>query len=147
MEAAGTSPSPAPGGSMSAEESGSIDDRLTALESRVEGQQAEARMPWWIRWVAGTTAVFSALAAFAAVKSQGSANDDLYHSNLAVLYQSQASDAWNEFQSNSLKRHLCESSAAELRALGGAGNSAAPARAAVLDRQAREKYGPAATRL
>lgn len=118
--------------------------RVETLERGAEAQGARVRAEWWVRWVAATTAVLSALAAFGAVKSQAFANEALFHSNQAVLYQAQASDAWTEYQSNSLKRHVNENAAAELRALT-AGGSAAPAaeqRAAALEQAVREKYRP-----
>ncbi|MCA1645623.1 MAG: DUF4337 domain-containing protein [Chloroflexi bacterium] len=121
-----------------------LESRLGSLEHGAERQEAEQRAAWWIKWVAATTAVISALAAFGSVRSQGFANEALFHSNQAVLYQAQASDAWNEFQANSLKRHVNENSAAELRTLG-AGTGAAVAaeqRATALDQAVAAKYRP-----
>ena len=118
-----------------------LERRLGSLERGAERQAAQERAAWWIKWVAATTAVVSALAAFGSVRSQGFANEALFHSNQAVLYQAQASDAWNEFQANSLKRHANENSAAELRALG-LGTGAAEQRATALEEAVRDKYRP-----
>ena len=122
----------------------SLEARLGSLERDAEQQAAQERSGWWIKWVAATTAVLSALAAFGSVRSQGFANEALFHSNQAVLYQAQASDAWAEFQANSLKRHVNENAAAELRALGSSTPTAAAAeqRAGELDRAVQEKYRP-----
>src|SRR2546430_17506308 len=98
-----------------------LESRVDRLEQDAARQEATAGRERWVKWVAATTAVLSALAAFGAVRSQGFANETLFHSNQAVLFQAQASDAWAEFQANSLKRHVNENAAAELRAIRGAG--------------------------
>jgi hypothetical protein len=79
-----------------------MDSRIDRLEQDAARQEAAAGREWWIKWVVATTAVLSALAAFGSVRSQGFANEALFHSNQAVLFQAQASDAWTEFQANSL---------------------------------------------
>jgi hypothetical protein len=62
----------------------------------------------------------------------------------AILSQEKASDAWNEFQANSLKRHVNEDDAALLRLLsvGTPREKEAVARADELERAVREKYRP-----
>ncbi len=62
----------------------------------------------------------------------------------AILDQAKASDAWNEFQANSLKRHINENDAALLRLLsrGTATEREALARADDLEKSVREKYRP-----
>jgi hypothetical protein len=62
----------------------------------------------------------------------------------ALLSQQKASDAWNEFQANSLKRHVNEGDAALLRTLAAGGPAAAEAeqRAADLDQAVATKYRP-----
>jgi hypothetical protein len=64
----------------------------------------------------------------------------------AILSQTQASDGWNEFQANSLKRHVNEDTSATLRLL--APTSAdAKAKAAELDKAVADKYRPSQDRL
>jgi hypothetical protein len=116
-----------------------MEGRLDRLEQDAARQEAAAGREWWVKWVAATTAVLSALAAFGAVRSQGYANEALFHSNQAVLFQAQASDAWAEFQANSLKRHINDNAATELRAVAG---SAGAQQAAALDEAVRQKYRP-----
>ncbi len=62
----------------------------------------------------------------------------------ALLAQQKASDAWNEFQANSLKRHINEGEASLLRTLALDGPLAATAeqRAAELDQAVATKYRP-----
>lgn len=62
----------------------------------------------------------------------------------ALLAQQKASDAWNEFQANSLKRHISEGEASLLRtlALDGPLAAAAEQRAAALDQAVATKYRP-----
>src|SRR5205823_8173605 len=67
----------------------------------------------------------------------------------ALLSQQKASDAWNEFQANSLKRHINEDDAANLRLLaaGGPREAEAEQRAAALEADAATKYRPSQDRL
>ena len=97
-----------------------------------------------MRWVALTTAVFSAATAFVAVRGQSFSTESLYHSNQAVLYQATASDGWSEYQANSLKRHGNENAAEQLRALAVAGPLGAPSRqhAIEIEKANAEKYVP-----
>jgi Domain of unknown function (DUF4337) len=62
----------------------------------------------------------------------------------AILSQAQASDAYNEYQANSLKVHVNAEAAAMLRLLapGASGAAAASKMAATLDKAAQDKYGP-----
>ncbi len=62
----------------------------------------------------------------------------------ALLSQAKASDAWNEFQANSLKRHVNQDDAALLRLLGRAtpAERDAQARADELEKAVRDKYRP-----
>ncbi len=67
----------------------------------------------------------------------------------ALLAQAKASDAWNEFQANSLKRHVNEDDASLLRLLarGGPTEGEALGRADELEKAVREKYRPNQDRL
>jgi hypothetical protein len=62
----------------------------------------------------------------------------------AILSQAKASDTWNEYQANSLKRHVNLDDAAQLRILaGGTPNQpAADKQAASLEQAVAEKYQP-----
>jgi hypothetical protein len=67
----------------------------------------------------------------------------------AILAQAKASDTWNEFQANSLKRHVNLDDAALLRILATGGPVAAEAekQAASLEQAVRDKYLPAQNEL
>jgi hypothetical protein len=63
----------------------------------------------------------------------------------AILSQAKATDAWNEFQANSLKRHVNLDDAAQIRILAaGTPNQAlAEQQAASLEKAVNDKYQPA----
>jgi hypothetical protein len=58
------------------------------------------------------TGVLAGLAGFLTVRSANNSNLINYHSILAVLNQSKSSDAWAEYQADSLKRHMDETALA-----------------------------------
>jgi hypothetical protein len=62
----------------------------------------------------------------------------------AILSQARASDTWNEFQANSLKRHVNLDDAAQLRILatGTPNQDAAEKQAAALEKAVADKYQP-----
>jgi len=85
--------------------------------------------------------VVSVLAALLAIASLAGSRS----STEAILAQTKASDAWNEFQANSLKRHVNLDDATLLRILadGGPAAAAAEKQAASLEQAVNEKYLPA----
>ena len=62
----------------------------------------------WIKQVAMLTGVLAAMSGFLEVRSTVITNDAIYQSNQAILAQSQASDAWNEYQADSIKARIVE---------------------------------------
>lgn len=64
--------------------------------------------PRWLSYVAMLTGALAALAGFLAVRSTTLTNDAIYESNQAVLAQTQASDAWAEYQADSIKARILE---------------------------------------
>jgi hypothetical protein len=66
--------------------------------------------PAWLKRVPLLTGVLAAFAGFLAVRSAALTNQAIYHSNQAVLHQAQASDAWAEYQANSIKARIVETS-------------------------------------
>jgi hypothetical protein len=54
------------------------------------------------------TGVLAGLAGFLTVRSTNMTNLANYNSTQAVLHQAQSSDAWNEYEADSLKRHMDE---------------------------------------
>jgi len=85
--------------------------------------------------------VVSVMAAFLAIASLAGSRS----STEAILAQAKASDTWNEFQANSLKRHVNLDDAAQLRILASGGPAAAAAdqQAASLEQAVTDKYQPA----
>src|SRR5438477_12047665 len=66
--------------------------------------------PAWLRRVPLLTGVLAALAGFLTVRGANLSNQAIYHSNQGVLHQAQASDAWAEYQANSIKARIAETS-------------------------------------
>jgi Domain of unknown function (DUF4337) len=64
--------------------------------------------PPWIGHVAMLTGVLAALAGVLTVRSTSLTNDAIYQSNQAILAQTQASDAWAEYQADSVKARVVE---------------------------------------
>jgi hypothetical protein len=54
------------------------------------------------------TGVLAALAGFLTVRGANLSNQAIYHSNQGVLHQARASDAWAEYQANSIKARIVE---------------------------------------
>lgn len=67
-----------------------------------------ADAPSWIGHVAVLTGVLAALTGFLAVRATALTNKAIYESNQAILSQTQASDAWSEYQANSIKARMVE---------------------------------------
>jgi len=70
--------------------------------------QAGPDAPQWISHVAVLTGVLAALTGFLTVRATTLTNEAIYESNQAILSQTQASDAWAEYQANSIKAHIVE---------------------------------------
>ena len=85
--------------------------------------------------------VVSVMAAMLAIASLAGSRS----STEAILAQAKASDTWNEFQANSLKRHVNLDDAAQLRIVAAGGPAAAEAekQAASLEQAVKDKYQPA----
>ena len=64
--------------------------------------------PSWIGHVAVLTGVLAALTGFLTVRATTLTNEAIYESNQAILSQTQASDAWAEYQADSIKAHIVE---------------------------------------
>jgi hypothetical protein len=70
----------------------------------------EASTPTWLKRVPLLTGVLAALAGFLTVRGANLSNQAIYHSNQGVLHQAQSSDAWAEYQANSIKARIAETS-------------------------------------
>jgi hypothetical protein len=112
-------------------------DAHDALEHRHHAEDAAQSSETLARRAAILVSILAALLAIAAIAANRAMTE-------ALLAQQQASDAWNEFQANSLKRHVHEGDAALLRILAaGTPNEAeARQRAAALEADVATKYRP-----
>jgi len=66
----------------------------------------------WIKHVAMLSGVLAALTGFLAVRVTSLTNDAIYESNQAILAQTQSSDAWAEYQADSIKARVVETALA-----------------------------------
>ncbi len=71
-------------------------------------EKMDPAAPSWIKYVAMLTGVLAAFAGFLTVRSTTLTNQAIYESNQAILSQTQASDAWSEYQANSIKARVIE---------------------------------------
>jgi Domain of unknown function (DUF4337) len=62
----------------------------------------------WMRYLAMLTGALAAVAGYLTVRGTMLANEAVFHSTRAVLYQEQASDAWAEYQADSIKARVAE---------------------------------------
>lgn len=80
----------------------------TAVPNKTGEIAADTNAPSWIKYVAMLTGVLAALAGFLTVRSTILTNEAIYESNQAILSQTQASDAWSEYQADSIKARIIE---------------------------------------
>jgi len=71
-----------------------------------------AESPPWLKQVAMLTGVLAAFAGFLTVRGTNLANDAIYESNQAILAQAKFSDAWAEYQADSIKARVVETALA-----------------------------------
>ena len=82
---------------------------VTKVLARIGASQDEkADNPPWIKRVAMLTGVLAAVSGFLAVRATTLTNNAIYESNQAILSQTEASDAWNEYQADSVKSRVVE---------------------------------------
>jgi len=82
----------------------------SAVQQNNSDSTASSSTPVWMKRVPMITGVLAGLAGFLTVRSANMANQANYNSTQAVLHQAQSSDAWNEYEADSLKRHIDENS-------------------------------------
>jgi hypothetical protein len=80
----------------------------TSTPSSSTKDAVDSGIPIWLKRVPMITGVLAGLAGFLTVRGAGMANEVNHRSILAVLDQAQASDAWAEYQADSLKAHMTE---------------------------------------
>ena len=77
------------------------------VEGRLE-KPGETPRHWLTGAVAATTAALAVLAAYSSLLAGQSAHHSLAALNRAAILQSQASDQWNFYQAEGIKRHVFE---------------------------------------
>ncbi len=92
-----------------AEEDAPKISRIKAVAAKFTGgeNRGEAPPPW-VNYVALLTGVLAGVAGFLTVRATTLTNNAIYESNQAILAQAQSSDAWAEYQADSIKAHIVE---------------------------------------
>jgi hypothetical protein len=83
--------------------------RVKALaEKLTQGEKSDEPAPKWVGYVALLTGILAGVAGFLTVRATTLTNNAIYESNQAILAQAQSSDAWNEYQADSIKARIIE---------------------------------------
>jgi hypothetical protein len=87
---------------------------VEGVETRVDQDKPKVGGdgPPWLKQVAMLTGVLAAFAGFLAVRATTLANEAIYESNQAILAQTEFSDAWAEYQADSIKARIVETALA-----------------------------------
>lgn len=109
--------------------------------ARINASRDEkADNPPWIKQVAMLTGVLAAVSGFIAVRATTLTNNAIYESNQAILSQTEASDAWNEYQADSIKSRIMETALTTAEAISPESRAALKSEAAHLrSRQSKIK--------
>jgi hypothetical protein len=92
--------------------------RVEALtEKLTKSEKTDGPAPKWVGYVALLTGILAGAAGFLTVRSTTLTNNAIYESNQAILAQAQSSDAWNEYQADSIKARVIETQIAANPAL------------------------------
>jgi hypothetical protein len=83
--------------------------RVKALAAKLaSGEASREPAPPWVAYVAMLTGVLAGVAGFLTVRATTLTNNAIYESNQAILAQAQSSDAWAEYQAESIKSRIVE---------------------------------------
>ena len=112
------------------------------LEHAEQAEEAAEKREDFGRRAAVVVSIMAALLAIASLAGSRASTE-------AILAQAKASDTYNEYQANSLKRHVNLDDAAQLRILGSGTQAEAVAeqQAASLEKAVADKYQPAQDQL
>ena len=88
-----------------------------ALSHFTGGGESQSNAPAWVSYVALLTGVLAGVAGFLTVRATTLTNNAIYESNQAILAQAQSSDAWAEYQADSIKARIVETQLAAPGAL------------------------------
>jgi len=95
------------------------EDMEERRKEAIEEKHTEGGRPRWLDYLAISTALFAVFAAAAALEAGNYANEALFKANQGVLKQTQAVDAWSEFQADSIKKQTQQNLAILLAHVGG----------------------------
>jgi len=88
-------------------ESNAIEEHLKHVEEAIEEvQHNEKEEGGWLSYISLSTAIIAIVTALVGLYESQITAKTILSKNEAVLYQSQASDQWNFYQSKSLKSHI-----------------------------------------
>jgi hypothetical protein len=88
-------------------EHNAIEEHLKQVEEALEEvKHNEEEQGGWLSYVSLSTAIIAIVTALAGLYESQITSKTILTKNEAVLYQSQASDQWNFFQSKSVKAHI-----------------------------------------
>ena len=83
--------------------------RVKALAAKLAKHDSETgAAPSWVAYVALLTGILAGIAGFLTVRATVLTNNAIYESNQAILAQAQSSDAWSEYQADSIKARVIE---------------------------------------
>src|ERR1700761_3905355 len=89
-----------------------LKNAVAKIQARIEDSKNDGDSPSWVKQVAMLTGVLAAMSGFLAVRATTLTNDAIYESNQAILAQTESSDAWNEYQADSIKAHIVDTAIA-----------------------------------
>lgn len=114
---------------------------VTKVKERIDASKdPNVENPPWVKQVALLTGLLAAISGFLVVRSTAVTNNAIYESNQAILSQTEASDAWNEYQADSIKARVVETALATVTDLNAENRAALNKQAADLrDRQPKIK--------
>ena len=104
---------------------------IKALAAKFTGDEGknDAPAPRWVKYVALLTGILAGVAGFLTVRATNLTNNAIYESNQAILAQAQSSDAWNEYQADSIKARIIETQLATATGLDAQAHAALEAQA------------------
>lgn len=92
---------------------------VSKVKDRIDASKnPNAENPPWVRQVALLTGLLAAISGFLVVRATAVTNNAIYESNRAILSQTEASDAWSEYQADSIKARVIETALATAADLG-----------------------------
>ena len=114
---------------------------VTKVKARIDASKdPNVENPPWIKQVALLTGLLAAISGFLVVRATAVTNNAIYESNQAILSQTEASDAWSEYQADSIKARVIETALATAADLSAESRAALNKQAADLrDRQPKVK--------